>query len=174
MKNKIKLIFGMIFVLLIFINFVNSAGIVSPYWRDYPLRMTQGETKIVNFNLQNLVGNQDVTVEVKLKQGSEIATLEKTTYTAKAGTSDTMIPLKISIPNNYNKQVQRIELEVKTVNSETEGMIVLGSGWTASFDVIVSEKEIEKRTLAWIIVLLILVIVVMALIIYILLNRKRR
>ena len=76
MNKKINLGLGIIFGILLLANVVSSAGIVSPYWKDYPLEMSYGETKIVNFVLQNMVGNQDITVNVKLVQGSEIATLE--------------------------------------------------------------------------------------------------
>ncbi len=174
MKDKLTTTFVLAFTVLSIIGFANAAGIVSPYWQDYPLSMNYGETKVVNFNLQNMVGNKDVTVEVNLKQGSEIATLEKTTYTAKTGTSDTIIPLTITIPKDFDKQVQRIELEVKTVNPSTGGMVVLGTGWTASFDVIISEKPVEKSTLLGIIIGLIAVILVLAVIIFIIVLRKKR
>jgi hypothetical protein len=173
MIKQNKIIPGIIFTVLL-LGIASAAGIVSPYWQDYPLQMNLGDTKIVNFNLQNMVGSKDIAVEVNLKQGSNIATLEKTTYTAKAGTSDTMIPLTIKIPKNFDRQVQRIELEVKTVNPSTGGMVSIGAGWRSSFDVIVSQKEVSKSTLAWMILLLILVVIVLGVIIFVILSKRKK
>ncbi|MBI2044607.1 hypothetical protein HYT23_00960 [Candidatus Pacearchaeota archaeon] len=167
-SHKLALFFAAVLV----IGSVSAVGIVSPYWKDYPLNMEYGETKIVEFNLQNMVGNEDITVDVSLKQGSNIASLEKTRYTAAAGTSSTMIPLKITIPKDFNKQVQKVELEVNTVSPEGEGMINVGAGFIASFDVIVSGKEVEKSTLVWIILGLVIALIVLLLLILLVIRRK--
>lgn len=172
-KQNIILTFGAIFAALILISFISASGIVSPYWRDYPLEMHFGETKTANFVLQNMVGNEDITVKVELKQGTDIASLEKDTYTAKAGTSDTIIPVKITIPKDYGKSLQQITLEVKTLAPEQEGMITLGTGWTTSFNVIISEKPISKNLLIGLIIALISVLIVLVLIILVLLLKKK-
>ena len=167
-----KLIFSLI-ALFLLAGFVGAAGIVSPYWKDYPLQMNYGETKMVNFNLQNMVGDEDITIEVMIKQGSEIATLEQTTYTAAAGTSDTMIPLRIIVPENYDKQIQTISLEFKSVAPSEQGMVVLGTGWTTSFDVIISQKEVPKSALMNLIIILAIVLLILAIIIFVLVRRRK-
>jgi len=162
-------------LLFLSVGFVSAAGIVSPYWEGYPLQMNYGETRVINFNLQNMVGNEDINIKVSVKGGSEIASLEKTTYSAKAGTSDTLIPLKIIVPKDYNKQVQKVSLEFNSVApSDKTGMVTLGTGWTTSFDVVLSENPIDKRSLVWIIILLVAVVLVLALIIYLMLSRRKR
>ncbi|MEK6926257.1 MAG: hypothetical protein AABW50_03180 [Nanoarchaeota archaeon] len=173
MKNRMILAITGIFLFLILASFASPAGISPPYWEGYPLYMNYGETKTVNFNLQNMVGNEDISVEAVINQGSDIASLEKTTYTARAGTSDTMIPLTITIPNDFDKQIQSVVLEFKTVTPSGEGMVTLGTGWTTSFDVIISEKEVQKSSLVWIIILLAAVVLVLALIIYKIVKRRR-
>jgi hypothetical protein len=173
MKNKTKLIFETIFTILILISFIGASGIVSPYWKDYPLEMNFGETKVANFVLQNMVGTEDITVKAELKRGTDIASLEKDTYTARAGTSDTIIPVKIIIPKDYDKSLQQIQLEVKTVETGQGGMITLGTGWTTSFNVIISEKPISKEFLIGIIMAMIIVLIILVLIILILVLRKR-
>src|SRR4030042_377011 len=140
MKNKTKSIYVGIFTVLILISFISASGIVSPYWKDYPLEMHYGETKIANFVLQNMVGDEEITIKAELKQGTDIASLEQDTYTAKIGTSDTIIPIKITIPKDYSKSLQQIQLEFKTIKAEQGGMITLGTGWTTSFNVIISEN----------------------------------
>jgi len=172
-KNKIIFV-ELIFITLIILGVVSAAGIVSPYWQDYPLQMNYGDTKIINFTLQNMVGNKDITVDVKVSKGSDIATLDKTTYTAKAGTSDTVIPVTIKIPQSYDKQVQPVELEIKTVSANAGGMVSLGVGWTPSFNVVVSEKPVQKSTLTGIIIGLILIIIILAAIIFIVIYKRRK
>lgn len=173
MKNKIKLIYGGIFTALILISFISASGIVSPYWKDYPLEMNFGETKIANFVLQNIVGDGDITVKAELKQGTDIASLEQDTYTAKLGTSNTIIPVKITIPKDYGKSLQQIQLEVKTIETKQGGMITLGTGWTTSFNVIISEKPISKNFLIGVIIAMIIVLIILVLIILILVLRRR-
>ncbi len=160
-------------LVLIFLGSISAAGIASPYWKDYPLLMNYGETKIVNFNLQNMVGDKDITVEVTLKSGGDIATLEKTTYTAEAHTSDTLIPLTITIPKDYPRDFQKIELEVKTVSPDQEGMVSLGTGWTTSFNVILSNDE-KSSNLTGVVIFLIILIVILGVIIFALVNKRKR
>lgn len=174
MKTKISPIVEFILVIFILTSFVSAAGIVSPYWKDYPLEMHFGETKIANFKLQNMVGDQDVTVKVELKQGTDIASLEKDTYTAKAGTSDTLIPVTITIPKEYDKSLQQIELEVKTVNKDEGGMITLGTGWTTSFNVIISEKPVSKEALIGIIIAMLIALIILVLVILVLVLKRRK
>jgi len=160
-------------LVLVLISFVSAAGIVSPYWKDYPLEMHFGETKTVNFVLQNMVGNEDITVKVELKEGGDITTLDKDTYTARAGTSDTLIPVIITIPEDYNKGMQKVELEIKTVAEDTGGMITLGTGWIASFNVILSEKPVSKSLLISVIIALIMALIILVIVILVLVLRKK-
>lgn len=173
MKNKINLTIITILSLFILISFVNAAGIVSPYWKDYPLEMHFGETKIAEFTLQNMVGEGDITVKAKLVEGNNIATLEQDTFTAPIGSSDTKIPVTITIPKDFDKSVQEIKLEVKTITPDTGGMVTLGSGWTTSFNVILSEKPISKEFLIGVIVALISILILLVLIILIVLLKRR-
>lgn len=174
---KSKLLIFAIFCLALYSSaiFVSSVGGGSLYSSDNPLQMNYGETKKIDILLTNKdADNLDRTFEIQIKEGSEIASLEKTTYIVKGG-SEMNIPLTISISKDYNKQVQKIELSYKIVTSNQGGMVSLGIGGTiASFNVILSEKEVSKSTLSTIIIILIVAIIVLALIIYMLLLRKRK
>lgn len=171
-KNITKLSLG-IFLIFFLSSFV-SAGIASPYWEDYPLEMNYGETRTINFNLQNMVGNKDLTIKVTIKEGSDIASLEKDTYTAKLGTSDTRIPVTITIPKDYKRSIQKVSLEFTTISSgEETGMVSLGTGYVNSFNVIISEKPISKDVLIGMIIALISITIILVLIILIILLKKR-
>lgn len=172
MENKIKLTLELVFVFLI-LSGCASAGLVSPYWKDRPLEMNYGETKTVNFVLQN-VDDKDVTYQVNLKQGTDIATLEQTTYTAKAKTEDTLVPLTIKIPKDYDKEIALIELEFKEATLNQGGMVTLGVGYTTSFNVIISEKPVGRSSLLGVIIILAIAILLALAIILVLLKKKKR
>lgn len=174
MKNKILIALEFIFIVALLTALVSAAGIASPYWKDYPLYMNYGETKVVNFNLQNMVGEDDITVKAEIKEGGDIASLETDTYTAKAGTHDTMIPVTITIPKDYDKNLQRVKLEVTTVASDQEGMITLGTTWTTTFNVILSDKPVERSSLIGVIIGLVIAILIALVIILFLLKKRRR
>jgi len=173
MKNKTSLIIRTIFIVLALTSFISAAGIVSPYWESYPLEMNFGETKVAEFTLQNTVGTKDITVKAEIVEGNNIATLEKDTYTAKIGTSDTKIPITITIPKELGKSVQKITLEFRSVTPDTGGMVTLGTGWTTSFNVILSEKPVSRSTLIGIIIAILVVLIILVLIILILLSKRR-
>jgi len=173
MKNKINLTIITILSLFVLVSFVNAAGIVSPYWESYPLEMNFGETKIAEFTLQNTVGEGDITVKAELVEGNNIATLSEDTFTAPIGTTNTKIPVTITIPKDFDKSVQKIKLEVKTITQNTGGMVTLGAGWTTSFNVILSEKPISRNVLFGIIIALISITIILVLIILIILLRRR-
>lgn len=172
MKNKE--LTSILCMALLILPLVSSAGIASPYWESNPLEMNYGQTRVVDLNLQNLVGDEDITVRVEITEGSEIASLASNTYTAVAGTSDTLIPVTISIPENYDKSIQRVIISAQTVSDESdEGMVALGTGWTTSFDVIISQAQVQEESDSnslWLIIIIIAIIVV---IIFIFVLRRR-
>lgn len=141
-NKKITLLLGFAFVLLISISAVNAFGVSSPYWGSNPLKMYAGETKVVNFNLQNVVGDEDATVKVVINQGSDIASLEKDIYFVKAGASDTYVPLTVRIPEGVIG-TYAIALEFKNIAPGGAGGVAMGVGMVAGFDVIVSERPPE-------------------------------
>lgn len=176
MKNKTILILEFIFVILFLIITISAAGVSSFYTKDNPLEMYLRETKTIEFNLQNMVGNEDITFKVELIQGSDIASLEKDTYFVKAGTHDTMVPLKVTIPEDFGKTSQRIELNFKTIASGETGGILMGTAYGVSFDVIISEKpkETPKIKNSTGIIIPTIFIILIIIIIYLILKRKNK
>ena len=175
MKKK-EIIGGIFLIFLIYlVPFIYSAGLGSPYWEDYPLYMHYGETKIIHFNLQNRIGDKDMTVKATITEGNDIASLEEQVFTIKAGTSDTMIPVKISIPKDYPKKMQTVRLDVKEIVEAGGGMIKLGSGWSTAFNVVLSEKPVEKNVFVSIIIILIiaLILALSAILILIIIRKKK-
>ena len=167
-----KTTFSILALTLLSLSLVYASGVASPYYGGHPLTMAVGESKIVNLNLQNMVGTDDVTFKAVVKQGSEIASLSKDTYLVNAGTYDTMAPLRITIPGDaIPGTIYSVVVEFKTVSTATGGGVAMGTGMDTSFDVVVAEKEAKKFPAT---VLVIVIIVILAIIAWILLRRKTK
>jgi len=172
MKNKITLTLVLVLVTFLLAGLVTAFGVGSPYWKGHPLKMYPGETKIINLNLQNNVGDADVVVKAQVTEGADIAKLLKDTYIVKAKTINTMVPLKVTLPKDVTEN-KHVTVEIKTVKSGEGGMVVMGTGMKVSFDVILTEipeKVKQQRsisTITWSAAILILIIIL-----YLFLRRK--
>jgi len=170
-KNKIFMASALI-LLVGLISSISAFGVASPYWEGNPLTMERGETTTINLNLQNMAGEEDVTVKAEINSGQEIISLAENTFIVKKGTSDTLVPVKITIPEDINPGTNTgISIEFKTVNSETGG-IALGTGMVISFNVIAGEEINQSSSLKTIGI--ILGLIVLAIIIKTLLPKKRK
>lgn len=177
MKNKIFLTLAFVLAFFLLAGLVNAFGVGSPYWKDRPLNMYPGETKTIDLNLQNNVGDNDVTVNVRVIQGEDIASLAKDTYVVKAKTIDVLVPLKITIPKDATEPYY-VKVEIRTVSSGEGGTVVMGTGMKIGFDVLITEipeevKQREKiRNLVMSAVGIIVVLAIIFFIIYYLLRKK--
>lgn len=154
------------------ISLVSAFGVSSPYWDGNPLVMDRGETKTINLNLQNMVGEGDVKVKAVLVEGSDIITLSKEVYVVEKGTSDTMIPLKISIPKDaVPGETKSIKIEFQTIQDDSGG-ISMGTGMSVAFDIIATE-EIKDADTATVLALIIATII-LAIILWVLLKKKKK
>jgi|SRR3989338_336837 len=127
------------------------------------LEMTKGEVKTVNVNLQNMVGNESVTVKAEIKEGLSIASINQDTYLVPAQTSNIQAPLVIRISSSaVVGDTTKIVVEFKTVTSGAGGMVAIGTGMTISFDVVIIEKVEQASAYdnVWLWVVLIAVIAV--------------
>jgi hypothetical protein len=164
MKNKLILITSTLFIAVMLVSLVSAFGVSSPYWEDNPLKMAKGETVVVNLNLQNMVGDNDVTVKAELVEGSDITSLEEDTFTVASKTYDTMVPLTVKMPSDVEDgDTQTVKVVFKTISQDTSG-ISMGTGMTVLFDVVAVEKTSESNTgtiIAVIVVILALAIIIL-------------
>jgi len=166
MEKKILVV--TFFLIILSVSFVSAFGVVSPYWEGRPLRISPGDTAVVNLGLQNIGTDEDVTVKAVLKQGSEIASMEEQEYFIRAGTKDTVVPVTINIPLNIPIDTQYVvTVSFVTTNSDTGG-VSLGTGIDTNFDVLISsvsktEKKEEGKNLTLIIIILIIVLAIITL-----------
>ena len=140
MKKLIYLVFVVFSILLV--DSISSVGVASPVWQGNPLRISPGETKTVNLELQNMVGNEDVTIRAVLKRGFEIASTKEKEYFVKAGTKDVAVPVVVSIPDGVLVDTSyQVTVSFQTVTPGSSGRVALGTGIDTTFDVLVVESE---------------------------------
>jgi len=178
-KTYGQIMFITILLVILSLN-VAAFGIVMPYWEGRPLTMEPGETKDVIVTLQN-VGDDDMTVEVKLNSGSEIARItdKSLTYIIPKGNTDTRINMKVSIPQGEPRGSEHVVgISVKDIGIKGSGMVQLTNSISKSFNVVVNNvptpptpKAVEipapqKGSIALFAIILIAIFAVLAAIIY--------
>lgn len=159
-------------IIILLISLISAFGISSPYWEENPLTIKKGETKIINLNLQNIVGEKDITVKADIIEGAEIVSLKEDTFIVKAGTSDTIIPLEITVPQDAKQENQTIKIDFKTIQDNSKG-IVIGTGMGVAFDVIAIQEikgKVNKKTS----IALGTVIVILAIIFWFIINSRKK
>ena len=165
-KGELVMVTFVLAVMLV--GIVGASGVSSQYWdgnNANPLNMYKGQTTTTNLNLQNMVGDDDVTYSVAIKEGASIASLIQGVYAVKAHTSDTMVPLRITVPDDAKiGDTTKVIVEFKTITSGTGGMVSMGTGMSVSFDVVVVEKPKGNLPITWIVVGIVVLIILIWLI----------
>ena len=128
-------------MLILNIGFVQAVGVGSSYWKGSPLRIAAGETKTVNLYLQNMVGDQDITVSAELTGGSEIASTPTREYLVPAKVSDVEVSIEISIPEDFAAGGEyQVTVSFVTRTPGATGAVTLGTGIDTPFDVLVAAE----------------------------------
>jgi len=179
-KINLTIAFSMFAILIILLSsFVLAFGVASSYWKGNPLQIAPGQTATVSIRLQNVGSSTDENARVEITNGSEIASIEQKDYLVKAGTKDTQVPIKISIPSDaVPDTLYQVTVTSMTVTSQAGGGVALGVGMDTTFDVLIIPKE-EKPTLiaknlSWIIALIILIVIAIIAVIYIILKKRKK
>ncbi len=160
-------------ILLTFVSSVSAFGVGSPYWKGNPVIVAPGQQTTVYLSLQNMVGDEDLTVQVTLKEGSEIAYVEARNYEVRAGTSDTRVPVEISVPSDVALGTAYVvTVSFATVNSGAGGGVAIGTAIDTTFDVMTGDVVQESpslgssRVLMYSVIGVILLILIVAYILY--------
>ena len=144
-NKKLGMLFGVLSLLIMITTFINAFGVATPYWDGYPLKLAPGESMIVNLDLQNMVGNENVTLRANLtNNGGGIANLtdKNLDYFIPLG-KELNVPIKIEIPKDAKMSgIYQIALTFIQVSSKKGGMVRVTGGVTTKFPVkIVNPKE---------------------------------
>ncbi|MBI2452073.1 hypothetical protein HYV50_03265 [Candidatus Pacearchaeota archaeon] len=187
-KKTTKLILSMSLILfsnILFLNSIDAFGVSSQYWYkpDYtPAAFYPGETRTINLGLQNMVGEDDVTIRVKLIEGSEIASVNEKDYLVKAKTKDIPIPIEVSIPENTPiNTTYKIVVSFIEVAPGGTGGVSLSTGIDTPIPVLVVEKPVEvllapeeKPINKWIIIGIVIIMIIITVVLIIRKKRKIR
>ena len=179
---KISVLTVFLFLLLTFsTSLISSAGVVTPYWDENPLKLSPGESTTVQLSLQNMVGNENLAFEAKISGGNEIATLVDSSnlYLVDFGNRDVPVKVMISVPKNAvvgNKY--DVPVSFHEVSSGEGGMLRLATAFTTKIPVlVVGEQESvlygqtpKKNNTTWIILGLIILVAVL----FIVRGKRRR
>ncbi len=183
-ERRLGLVFLTLLVSLSLVQTVSALGVAFPYWNTFPLYATPGEVKNIQFELQNLLGNDSVTFVAKITNGSDIAKITDTNsqYVVPAGSKDVFVNVQITVPQNAQPGSQyNVGLSFNTVTSGAGGQVEFGSAYDDSFNVIVQQNQASNTAAnsTWtnnnmnyliigIFVILVLIVV------FLLVKRKRR
>lgn len=175
-KQNMQKIVIVLISLVLLSSLTSAFGVASAYHKNKPLELARGEVETVLFNLQNMVGEEDVFVRASLIDGHSIAELKETDFEIPIGTHDTNAPLVISIPEDANPgDITKVKVDFKSVSPGTAGGIGFGSGMSFTFDVIVTGEPIVEPEFPWqTIGIIAAFILVGGLIMFLITRRKKR
>jgi len=128
---------------------VAAVGIATPYWKENPLVMQPGELKDFTLNLQNMVGDKDITLRGELVDSGGVAEItdSNTDYLLRSQTADTYVHVRVRVPNDAKVgEIYTLKFSFTTVTQGESGGVALGLSIDKSFDVIVGEAVVEEET----------------------------
>ena len=179
---------ALIVFIVLLISCVSAFGVSSSYWKGNPLKISPGETRTATLYLQNMVGGEDITVKAVLLKGKEIASVEEKNYLVRAGTKDTEVPVKVSVPSDsdFGGEYQ-VTVGFNTITPGQEGTVSMGVGIENSFDILIvpmapveeqKEPQLGPSEIGsgkkLVIALGILILVVLVIIIYPIVKKRKR
>lgn len=185
MKHRLRsLALVGLLALLTVAPFVHAFGATSPYWDRKHLALHPGESAEVPIFMQNMLGEENVTVKVGLAEGKELAafTEEKREYFLPFGSKDVVVNVTISVPQNFTIGGYQVGVSFTEVVAREKGkMVQMGTGVKVMIPVDVvsvnppqAEGKVlgaDKTVLAAGIVLIVVVILVIAVV---LMRKKKR
>ena len=152
---------------VLLLGIVGAYNIASPVWKGHPLYIAPGDTKTVSITLQNM-DEEDETVQITLKKGSEIASLREGEYLVPAKTKDTEILVTITMPEDVRfDTVYEVTLGSTKAVSTSPGGVTLGLAMDTTFDVLAADVLVSEpeKTNTTTIIIAVAIAIVLALII---------
>ena len=178
-KRGMKVMAMLSLAILGMMSFASAFGVANLYYGGNPLKLAPGESSDVLLNLQNMVGDQDMTVSLKVSQGSDIASTSDALYTIKKGTSDTFATVQVKVPSDAQiGATYNVGVMVSPVNQNSGGMISVGTAIESSFPVeVVAPKNVEKPAVlssSTMAVIAVIIVLIVLWILFSLMNKKKR
>ena len=181
-----KLSFNILMILLVIIPLATSFGVTTHYWDEKPLIMHPGQTKDVDVVLQNMVGDEDLTLQAEITGGSEIATLidPVNEYMVPLGRKDIKVNIRVAIPENAALEDKyEIQVSFKQIAKEEGKMVQMTSSVGATIPILVKsiedvpmEEEIpkEEEKISFTIIVILFLIILAIIIGYIFFKKRKK
>ncbi|MEK6910958.1 MAG: LPXTG cell wall anchor domain-containing protein [Nanoarchaeota archaeon] len=150
-NKSINLALFSLLALALTLSFVSASGVTSFYWdgdNERPLYLQPGESKEIFFELQNMVGTDDLNFKVSITKGAEFIELidSNEVYNVPAQTQNIKVNIKVTMPATAKiGERHNVILSFSAVNPSASGFS-LGSVFDKSFDIVVpTEKTIIEE-----------------------------
>lgn len=138
MKNKIIKITLPLLLIVLFSFYVSAFAISMPYLESKTIVLHQGATSDFDLVLQNMVSDTDETAMVTIDEGNEIARIidKKNVYEVPKGTKDTIVHIKINIPNDAPIGKEwTVRFKATPITEKKGGMVQISWGVSDYFKV---------------------------------------
>ena len=146
--NKGKQVIFCLLVLTLVVPAVTAFGVTAPHWKENPLVLQPGESRDLAFELQNMVGDDDLSVKVSVVKDKTYINLidDIDTYNVPAKTRKLKVNTKIAIPKDTPLgSTLPVEVYFVTVGTTSEGPLALGVGITKVFDIQVGKQSTPEQ-----------------------------
>lgn len=139
-----KLGFSLLVVLLMITPLASAFGVTTHYWGDNPLIMYPGQTKDIDVELQNMVGDEELTLQAEITEGSEIAALidPDNAYVVPFGRKDIKVNIRVAVPENVALgEEYNIQVSFKQVAEEEGKMVQMAASVGTTIPVVIKSVE---------------------------------
>ena len=181
-KKNISIGISIIFIIF-FISCISAFGLGCAYHKDYPLRMTAGETKEIIFNLQNMVGTETIVASPSITKGSEILEFVDSGEITVSVKGSVDVKAIVDIPQDAKiEDIYPIEVAFTTITKTSAGAFGFGSSVGRGFNVIIIptteqkiklEKQKQINSLIKYLAIAIAILIIIILIVWKLIKKKQ-
>ena len=151
MADLQKIIAFIIGVVLL-IPLVQGFGVTSAYWDTNPLNLYPGEEKIVELELQNMAGGEDIALLAKITEGADIAAIlgETDKYLVPFGRKDVIVKVLIKLsPDAVPGEKRDVAVSFAQVADKSSGeMIQMVSGVGKKIPIVVVSDQLSGAQVA--------------------------
>lgn len=137
MKNETRII-SLLLIIVLFSVSVYAFAVSMPYLEGKTMVLYPGASSDFEVILQNMVGEQDEMAQVTIEEGAEIAKItdKETVYKVPKGTKDTIVHIKIVLPNNATLGTEwTVRFKAVSVTEKEGGMVQIAGGVSDYFKV---------------------------------------
>jgi len=136
--KRIILILG---ILIILTSPVLGFGVTD--WLTGPINVAPGGSQEVVFELQNMLGNEDIIAKAQIKEGSDIASIKGGNEIDVPFGVKKNIHVLVEIPKNYNEGEYSVSIQFLTSSKQEDGPVQFNTGITKNFGVNVNSGAIQ-------------------------------